>query len=54
MAKRQIKRKYPKLVGSIERRREHESERNHQPLIDDRTVIFYDVDGFVVAVLDIT
>jgi hypothetical protein len=41
MAKRQIKRKYPKLVGSIERRREHESERNHQPLIDDRTVIFF-------------
>lgn len=38
MAKRQIKRKYPKPVGSIERRREHESERNHQPLIDDQTI----------------
>lgn len=38
MAKRQIKRKYPKPVGSIERRREQESERNHQPLIDDQIV----------------
>lgn len=38
MAKRQIKQKYPKPVGSIERRREQESERNHQPLIDDQIV----------------